>query len=177
VSKELAFGIVGLGFGAVHARVLGEMEGVRLAAICDMDPQRLATVARGRTVNTYQDYEAMLRDEPLDAVVVAVPIRLHEQVAMAVIDAGKALLVEKPLAPSLEEGRRIAAAASKRGVVLTSGHIERFNPAVQELTRRLRQGEAGRVLQGRHAGWARSPRGRVTSAWCTTWRCTTSTSC
>ena len=89
----------------------------------------------------------MLRDEALDAVVVAVPIRLHEQVAMAVIDAGKALLVEKPLAPSLDEGRRIADAASKRGVVLTSGHIERFNPAVQELTRRLRQGEAGRVLQ------------------------------
>jgi predicted dehydrogenase len=147
VSKELAFGVVGLGFGAVHARVLGEMEGVRLAAVCDMDPQRLATVARGRTVHTYEDYETMLRNEALDAVVVAVPIRLHEQVAMAVIDAGKALLVEKPLAPSLAEGRRIADAASRRGVVLTSGHIERFNPAVQELTRRLRQGEAGRVLQ------------------------------
>jgi len=147
VSTELAFGIVGLGFGAVHARVLSEMEGVRLAAICDSDPQRLAAVGRGRTVKTYQSYETMLREETLDAVVVAVPIRLHEQVATAAIEAGKALLVEKPLASSLDEGRRIAQAASKRGVMLTSGHIERFNPAVQELARRLRQGEAGRMLQ------------------------------
>jgi predicted dehydrogenase len=126
MSKELAFGVIGLGFGAVHARVLGEMEGVRLAAICDSDPQRLATVARGRTVTAYQDYGQMLRDEPLDAVVVAVPIRLHEKVALAVIEAGKALLVEKPLAGSFEEGRRIVDAATQRGVVLTSGHIERF---------------------------------------------------
>src|SRR5688572_21307982 len=147
MSKELAFGVVGLGFGAVHARVLGEMEGVRLAAVCDSDPQRLAAVGRGRTVNTYQDYETMLQHEALDAVVVAVPVRLHEQVAMAVIGAGRALLVEKPLASSLDEGRRIVDAAAKRGVMLTSGHIERFNPAVQELARRLRQGEAGRVLQ------------------------------
>ena len=147
MSKEIVFGVIGLGFGAVHTRVLGEMEGVRLAAVCDSDAQRLTAVSRGRTVNTYQDYETMLREEALDAVVVAVPIRLHEQVALKVIDAGKALLVEKPLAASLEEGRRIVDAASKRGVVLTSGHIERFNPAVQELARRLRQGEAGRVLQ------------------------------
>ena len=79
-------------------------------------------MARGRTVNTYQDYETMLRDETLDAVVVAVPIRLHEQVALKVIEAGKALLVEKPLAASLDEGRRIVEAASRRGVMLTSGH-------------------------------------------------------
>lgn len=147
MSKDLSFGIVGLGFGAVHARVLGEMEGVRLAAVCDSDPHRLAAVSRGRTANTYHHYEAMLRDETLDAVVVAVPVQLHEPVAMAVIDAGKALLVEKPLAGSLDEGRRIVDAAARRGVVLTAGHIERFNPAVQELARRLRQGEAGRVLQ------------------------------
>jgi predicted dehydrogenase len=147
LSRDLAVGVVGLGFGAVHARVLNEMEGVRLAAICDSDPQRLAATARGRTAAIYPDYRAMLRDEALDAVIVAVPVRLHEEVALAVIAAGKALLVEKPLAGSLEEGRRIVEAAGQRGVLLTAGHIERFNPAVQELARRLQQGEAGRVLQ------------------------------
>jgi predicted dehydrogenase len=93
MSSELAFGVIGLGFGAVHTRVLGEMEGVRLVAVCDSDLQRLAAVSRGRTVKTYQDYETMLRDETLDAVVVAVPVRLHEHVALKVIEAGKALLV------------------------------------------------------------------------------------
>ena len=147
MTRELSFAVIGLGFGAVHARVLTEMEGVRLAAVCDSDPQRLAGVVRGRSANAYRDYEAMLRDETLDAVVVAVPVRMHEAVALAVIEAGKALLVEKPLAASLAQGRRVVEAAAAKGVLLTSGHIERFNPAVQELARRLSMGEAGRVLQ------------------------------
>jgi predicted dehydrogenase len=88
----------------------------------------------------------MLREEVLDAVVVAVPAGLHEQVAMAAIYAGCAVLVEKPLAPSLAEAVRIVRAADDAGVALMPGHIERFNPAVQELARRVKAGEAGRVL-------------------------------
>jgi predicted dehydrogenase len=76
-----------------------------------------------------------------------VPTRLHEEVALAAISAGKALIIEKPLAPTLLEGKRLAEAAAKAGVPFMAGHIERFNPAVQELRRRLQTGEAGRVLQ------------------------------
>src|SRR3954468_21069763 len=85
LGNELGFGVLGLGFGAVHARVLGEMEGVRLAAVCDADPQRLATVSRGRMLGPYIDYLTMLEAEEIDAVVVAVPARLHEKVALDVI--------------------------------------------------------------------------------------------
>jgi predicted dehydrogenase len=79
--------------------------------------------------------------------VVAVPARLHEKVALDVIKSGRSVLVEKPLAPTLAEGRRLAEAAAQAGVSLMAGHIERFNPAVQDLRRRLAAGEAGRVLQ------------------------------
>jgi predicted dehydrogenase len=145
-SDELAVGVIGLGFGANHARVLSGLPGVRLAAVCDLDERRLAAVAREGLAG-YTDYEAMLRTEKLDAAVVAVPASLHEPVALAVIDAGCAVLVEKPLAPTLREAQRIVEATRAAGVTLMAGHIERFNPAVQELARRVQAGEVGRVLQ------------------------------
>jgi predicted dehydrogenase len=145
--RELAFGVVGLGFGANHARVLNQLPGVRLAAVCDPDETRLEAATSGRDARPYRDHETMLRQEPLDAVVVAVPARLHEPVALAALAAGCAVLVEKPLAPSLAEGVRIVKAATDAGLGLMPGHIERFNPAVQELARRVQAGEIGRVLQ------------------------------
>lgn len=146
-ASALSVAVIGLGFGAIHARVLSEMDGVDLVAVCDKDEGRLAVVARGRTLRPYTDYREMLRSERPDAVVVAVPTRLHEEVAVAAIETGAAVLVEKPIAPSLAEGRRLVAAAEKRGVGLMAGHIERFNPAVVELKKRVDGGEAGRVLQ------------------------------
>jgi predicted dehydrogenase len=145
-ASDLAAGVIGLGFGANHARVLSELPGVRLAAVCDQDEQRLAAVADGGTLSRYTDYETMLRKERLDAVVAAVPAGLHERVALAALDAGVAVLVEKPLAPDLDAARRIALVASKADVPLMAGHIERFNPAVQELAHRVHRGDIGRVL-------------------------------
>ena len=140
--------VVGLGFGAVHARVLGEMESVDLIAICDVDRARLAAVGRGRSVALYEDYRAMLDQERLDAMVVAVPTRLHEEVALAAIRAGvKAILVEKPIAPTLSDARRLADAAEAAGVQLMAGHVERFNPAIAALREQVRAGAAGNVLQ------------------------------
>jgi predicted dehydrogenase len=80
-------------------------------------------------------------------VSVVVPTGLHEAVALEVIAAGANLLVEKPIAASLEGAHRIARAAAEAGVILTVGHIERFNPAIRELKRRLSVGQGGRVLQ------------------------------
>jgi predicted dehydrogenase len=146
-SGTLSFAVAGLGFGANHARVLCGLEGVRLAAVCDPDTARLAQVTRFGDIHGYADAATMLRQERLDAVVVAVPARLHVEVALAAIEAGCAVLVEKPLATSLAEGERIADAARVAGVPLMAGHIERFNPAIVELRRRVQAGEVGRVLQ------------------------------
>lgn len=145
-SGELNIAVVGLGFGSNHARVLSELDGVRLAAVCDSNPQRLDAVSAGGGLQTYTDYETMLATEKLDAVVVAVPARLHCRVALAAIAAGSAVLVEKPLAPNLEDAIALSRAAAAAGVALMPGHIERFNPALQELARRVQAGEIGRVL-------------------------------
>jgi UDP-N-acetylglucosamine 3-dehydrogenase len=143
---DLAFGVVGLRFGANHARVLSNLDGVRLAALCDTDESRLAAAAKGLEVATFRDYNAMLSDVELDAVVVAVPAALHEPMALAAVAAGCDLLVEKPLAPCLADGIEVVKAARSAGVLLMPGHLERFNPAVQELARRLHRGDAGKVL-------------------------------
>jgi predicted dehydrogenase len=145
--REVAVAVVGLGFGRNHARVFHELQGVRLAAICDRDQERLAEVARGRNLKTYTDHLEMLEQERLDAVIVAVPTRLHAVVAGDAIAAGCAVMVEKPIASTLDEGRRLVEQAEAARVPLMHGHIERFNPAVQELKRRLDAGEAGRIIQ------------------------------
>lgn len=146
MSRESSAAVVGLGFGANHARVLTELEGVHLAAVCDSDPDRLKAVSKARGATAYADYKEMLRRERLDAVIVAVPAALHVEVGLAAIENGCAVLVEKPLAASYAEGCRLVAAAEAAGAPLMAGHIERFNPALRELRRRVLAGEAGRVL-------------------------------
>jgi UDP-N-acetylglucosamine 3-dehydrogenase len=148
MSDTLRAGVIGLGaMGTNHVRVFGEIAGVELAAVADTDAARIDATTRGRTFRGYADHRRMLDEEQLDLVTIAVPTRAHFDVAAQVIERGVALLVEKPLAATLDEGERLRDLATNAGVPLTVGHIERFNPAVIELKRRLSAGELGRVFQ------------------------------
>ena len=151
--RPLAAGVIGLGaMGINHARVYGEMEGVELVAAADPAAERRRLAARppsAGSLRTYADYREMLARERLDLVSVAVPTRLHREVALAALERRVATLVEKPIAADVEEGRAILAAAEKAGCQLMVGHVERFNPAVQELKRRLEAGELGRIFLAR----------------------------
>jgi predicted dehydrogenase len=138
--------------GINHARVYGEMEGVELVAVADLAAERRRLAARQRragSLRAYVDYREMLARERLDLVSVAVPTRLHREVALAALEHRVATLVEKPIAADLEEGQAILAAAEEAGCQLMVGHVERFNPAVQELKRRLEAGDLGRVFLAR----------------------------
>jgi UDP-N-acetylglucosamine 3-dehydrogenase len=152
MTRKLSVAVVGLGFGANHARIVRDLEGAELAAVCDPDGRRLAaTLESCNETRGYSDCTIMLLEERLDAVIIAAPAGQHETLAMAAIESGVAALVEKPLAPDLASGERLVRAAATAGVPLMAGHIERFNPALQELVQRVRTGEVGRV---RHL-WAR----------------------
>jgi predicted dehydrogenase len=130
--------------GLNHARVYREIEGVELAAVADVAPERLSLVFGPRS---YQDYRQLLAAESVDLLSICVPTRLHREVALAAIERGVPTLIEKPIAAELTEGREIMAAAQRAGVPLMIGHVERFNPAVLELKRRLERGDLGRVFQ------------------------------
>lgn len=140
--------LVGLGaMGRNHLRVLRELAGVELAAVCDQDANLVESVTRESSVHGYRSWEEMFGHERLDAAVVAVPTRFHCAVGMAALEHGLHVLIEKPIATDLEEGRNLVAAATHAGKLLAVGHVERFNPAVREMQRRVRQGDAGRLYQ------------------------------
>ena len=140
--------VIGLGaMGRNHVRVLTDLEGVKLAAVCDTDSEAVESVGQKHDVPAYTSWDDMLEREALDAVVVAVPTRFHLEAALAVLARGCHVLVEKPIASDLEEGRRLVDSARRANKVLAVGHIERFNPAVRELKRRVARGEIGRMFQ------------------------------
>ena len=144
----LKVAVIGGGvMGHHHCRVYAEMDNVELVALADPD-----TVACGRIANTYRpsvygDYREMLDRERPDLVTVAVPTTMHVEVACETMSRGVHVLVEKPLALTVDEGRVIIDAATQFGVKLSVGHIERFNPAIVEVLRRLREEELGRIFQ------------------------------
>lgn len=140
--------LIGLGaMGRNHLRVLGEIEGSQLAAVCDQDESVVDAASRKYSIPGYSSWNEMLERERLDAAVVAVPTRFHLDAGLAALRRGLHVLIEKPIATDLEEGRELVAAAKTAGRILSVGHIERFNPAVRELQRRVAAGEIGRIFQ------------------------------
>ncbi|MBN8205694.1 Gfo/Idh/MocA family oxidoreductase [Microbacterium esteraromaticum] len=140
----LRAGLLGVGMmGRHHARVLRELDGVDLVAIADPggDPHGVSG-----DLEVLPDIDALIA-QGIDIAVVAVPTRFHEDAALKLSAAGVHTLVEKPIAHSLEAGRRMVAAFADAGLVGAVGHIERFNPALQELRRRIEAGELGAVYQ------------------------------
>ena len=140
----LRAGLLGIGMmGRHHARVLREVDGVDLVAIADPggDPHGVAA-----GLDVLPDVDALIA-AGIDLAVVAVPTRYHFDAATTLADAGVHTLVEKPIAHSTEAGRRMAEAFSSRGLIGAVGHVERFNPALQELRRRLANGDVGEVYQ------------------------------
>ncbi len=143
-TKTLRAGLVGLGMmGRHHARVLGSLDGVELVAVCD--PMGDAhNVAGGRKVFTKV---SELIAEGIDYAMVAAPTAFHEELALELAAAGIHALIEKPLAVDVEGAKKITAAFKSAGLVGAVGHIERYNPALQQLRHRLDKGELGAVYQ------------------------------
>lgn len=140
--------VIGVGaMGKHHARVYNELEGVELAGVADPDEARRQAVARRFKVPAYAHYADLLAAERPEVVSVTVPTVHHHAVALSVLAQGAHVLIEKPIASTLDEATDLIEQAAARGLTLAVGHIERFNPAVVELKRRLVEGELGRVFQ------------------------------
>ena len=140
--------VIGVGMmGRNHARVYAELPGVKLVGVADADAMVAEAVVRRCGGQAYTDHCQLLDEQQPDAVTIAVPTVDHLQVALDVIERGTHLLIEKPIAHTVEQGQQIIAAAEGAGVRLMVGHIERFNPAVIALKDRLAKGELGRVFQ------------------------------
>jgi len=141
---HLRAGLIGLGaMGRHHARVLRSLPDVDLVAVADPGGDQY-DAAGGLEIG--EDVQHII-DAGVDYAVVAVPTVYHEEVGLALANAGVHALVEKPLANDTEAATRMAEAFRSRGLVGAVGHIERYNPALQSMRKRLEAGELGEVFQ------------------------------
>src|SRR6187401_134435 len=136
--RALRVGVVGAGvMGSNHARVLAGLPGVTLVGIVDPLPEHRARATALVGCRAFADL-AELFDEGVDAITIAAPTHLHHEVALACITRNIHILVEKPVASTVQEGRDIVDAARSAGVTLMVGHVERFNPAVEAIKEAIR---------------------------------------
>jgi len=137
--------IGGGAMGQHHIRIYSEMKDVELVGICDTDRNRAFSLAKSYNTTPYYDHKELLEQE-LDAVSVVVPTTFHSNVALDIISSGTHLLVEKPIADTLESADTMIRAAHDAKVKLMVGHIERFNPAVSKLKEIVDSGMLGKIV-------------------------------
>ncbi|MEU6740235.1 Gfo/Idh/MocA family protein [Streptosporangium sandarakinum] len=166
---ELRLGLVGAGaVGVLHAEAAPRVPGVRVGAVCDVDPEAARRVAAPHGAPVYPDHRALLSSGEVDAVVVATPHALHTAIVCEAAAAGLHVLVEKPMATSLADCDLMIAACAAAGVRLAVGHVQRFLPDKAAAMAALADGRIGAPLmmsdrrgsdyrRGSRPGWFLDP--------------------
>jgi predicted dehydrogenase len=144
----LNVGLIGYGYwGPNLARNLADCDGIRLTMIADARPERRAAAERRHPgVATCADDTSLIHSSDVDAVVIATPLATHRPLAAAAIEAGKHVLVEKPLAPSRKDAETLASLADKRGVCLMVDHTFVYTGAVRKIRSLIDAGDLGQLL-------------------------------
>lgn len=149
MAAEIGVGLVGLGFvgAGAHLPALKKIDHARLAGIADRNEAVLDKQAAKHGVSTtYTNYEELLRNPAVEAVIVSVPTQYHAPVALAALQAGKHVLCEMPLAPRLEQVDAMVAAARKAGVILMPSLNFRFTPNYVKAKQLIEQGALGKPV-------------------------------
>jgi UDP-N-acetylglucosamine 3-dehydrogenase len=157
---RLRIGVIGLGwFGEIHCETIVGIPNMELAALCTRTPERLAQQAEKFGVKkTYRDYREMLADKDIDAVSIVTMWDQHTDPTIAALEAGKHVFLEKPMASTVADCRKIIAAAKEAKGVLQIGHIVRFNPRYRMAKQAIDEGRIGKIV-------ALSSRRNIPAAW------------
>jgi len=144
--KKIGLGLIGLGFiGKIHLRHLLKMPNVNLVAVSDLSKRALKEAKNAGVKKTFTSYEQLLNEPNIDAVIIALPTHLHLRSAIQASEAGKHILLEKPIARNLEEAKEIVTVAQKNSVKLMMGYPLRFNESFRELKTKMQSGTLGDV--------------------------------
>jgi len=139
-------GVIGVGaMGKHHARIYSQMDDVELVGVADTDAKTAMEIALKYETEPFSEPEKLLKND-LDAVSIAVPTSRHKDVALKVASYGVHMLIEKPIAESLESADAIIEAARRENIKLLIGHVERFNSVVLKLKEVISSGELGEIL-------------------------------
>src|SRR3954447_18578132 len=143
----VGIGVVGFGYwGPNLVRNFANNESSRVLGVSDLDSAKLALSRRlYPTVVTTPDFRELLKDRSIDAVAIATPVHTHYDLAMSALRAGKHVFVEKPLAPTSDQARRLIDEADRRSLVLMVDHTFLYTPAVQKIRQLLLEGALGEI--------------------------------
>jgi predicted dehydrogenase len=145
--KRVAVGVIGVGtFGEVHARIYSEHPCAELVAVSDIDKARAEKVGAAYKAKAYVRYEEMLKDPRIEAVSIVVPDMAHRDPCVAAANAGKHILLEKPLATSVEDGKAILEAVQRNKVTMMVDFMNRWSPPFSLAKKSLDSGEIGELL-------------------------------
>ena len=145
--KTVNVGVIGVGaMGENHVRVYHKMEEANLMGVSDVSERALKKIEKKYGAKGYTDYCELLANPEIEVVSVCVPTTFHHAVVMEAIRHKKHVLVEKPIAFTLTEAEEMIAAAKEAGVILATGHVERFNPAVQKAKELIDDGVIGDIV-------------------------------
>ena len=149
MQNPLRVGVIGCGWfaQAVHLPILRRLPGVELAALAEPEPSRREAASRcAPSAVAYADYRDLLKMRDLDAVIVSVPTALHAEVAIAAMQEGKPVYLEKPIAASLEEADKVVSVWKRSGVVGMVGFNYRFNALFQAAQMQLQARKLGSLV-------------------------------
>lgn len=142
----IGFAIVGCGHIAKkHAEAIEKAEGAQLVAVCDTVPQRMEEYVEKYGVKAYTDLAEMLKDDSIQVVNVCTPSGYHAPLAVQAANARKHVVVEKPIALTLEDTDQIIDACNRNGVKLSVVHPNRFRPAIKEMKKAMEEGKFGKL--------------------------------
>lgn len=156
--KTINVSVIGCGvWGSNHARVYNEASSINLQSVADLDKKRVEKVAEKYNVEGYTDIEKIINDKNVEAVSICTSTVTHANLALMAIEAGKHVLVEKPMTNTIAEAKQLIKAAEKHDVKLTVGFVERFNPAVQEAFKLIKEGQIGKIILAHTSRVSRRP--------------------
>ena len=145
--RTVNVGVIGVGaMGENHVRVYHKIEEANLIAVSDVSERALKKIEKKYGAKGYTDYCELLENPDIEVVSVCVPTTFHHAVVMEAIRHKKHILVEKPIAFTLTEAEEMITAAKEAGVILATGHVERFNPAVQKAKELIDDGVIGDIV-------------------------------
>jgi UDP-N-acetylglucosamine 3-dehydrogenase len=143
--KKLRTAVIGAGnMGKNHARVYSEISD--LVAIADISAERGQPIASRYGVKFYNDFKQMIKESTPEAISIVVPTKFHKEVAIYCLKKGVPVLVEKPIADTTINAKRIIEESKKNSTLLMVGHVERFNPALSELKRLVTSNKLGKIV-------------------------------
>src|SRR3990167_1896889 len=146
--RILKIAVLGAGYmGQNHVKILSSLPNVSLIAVCDIDKQKTDKLAKQYKIRQYSNFLTLFEKEALDTVSICLPTTLHYSAAVQAIKRRLPIFLEKPICSTVREAKKLTALAKKHNIAVMVGHIERFNPVVNEIKQRIASGELGKIIK------------------------------